>query len=162
MSQIIYLIVLLENDLSGSTLSVTLQVIAEICDIINTCSLEIAYVLRLKAVMGSKWSKWYFHLFYIYPIIYPATDILGIIGISNQDVANISQTIYNIAQIGLVVQEVAVHTLFFLEIVKKFRIGKHITESLVFTVLLQAVYIFGFLGVFICFLLNVDFIPFDT
>ncbi|KAJ3317356.1 hypothetical protein HDV06_001686 [Boothiomyces sp. JEL0866] len=124
---------------------VPLEILGNLCDIVNTCLLEFAYVIRLKACLMTEKERLIANALWVYPILYPIADIISIAGYFNPDLGAVSALIWNITNIGLLVQEIVVHSWFFKEMTKLFQIGKGAPISLWITITVQFIYMIGFL-----------------
>ncbi|KAJ3321278.1 hypothetical protein HDV06_004503 [Boothiomyces sp. JEL0866] len=136
-------LLVLEEGVDGQFI-VALEILGNICDIINTCCLEFAYVIRLEAILLNNGANLISKALWIYPVIYPIADMLSIVGYFDENLGSISPLVWNITNIGLILQEMVVHAIFYREISKVISV-KQYTTSLWITVSTQFVYMVGFL-----------------
>ncbi|KAJ3257344.1 hypothetical protein HK103_004564 [Boothiomyces macroporosus] len=141
------LLVLASGVESGQALPI--QILGNLCDIVNTCCLEFAYIIRLKVCIGNKQEQKFTNLLWVYPVIYPIADIVSIVGYFNHGMADISTFAWTITNIGLLVQESIVHGWFFKEMICLCKIDKN-SRSFWWMITIQLVYMFGFLGSLTC------------
>lgn len=150
-AQSIYIISLLvlATGVSDSVV-LPLNILGNLCDILATCLLEFAYVIRLKSCLMSDQERNLTNFLWIYPILYPIADIISIAGYFNGNLGAISALVWNIINIGLLLQEIAVHSWFVKEMTRLFQIGKNAPISLWLTVTIQFVYMIGFFLSLLC------------
>ncbi|KAJ3310219.1 hypothetical protein HDV04_005158 [Boothiomyces sp. JEL0838] len=124
---------------------IPLDILGNICDIVNTCLLEFAYVIRLKSCLMTDRERMVANILWLYPILYPAADVISIAGYFNTKLGAVSALVWDITNIGLLVQETIVHSWFFKEMTRLFHIGRNASVSLWIIIAIQFIYMIGFL-----------------